>query len=118
MFDSYIDPEQTKYPGIGRYHLEQELMLKTTRAPAFTMSHKTKPIDLRHTIEAQNKNPSPADYENNPEMSKTLYSSHFKKTSFSQSKSKRFFSKGIPSTMQMKKYQDQATTKIRPISQA
>lgn len=41
-------------------------MIRTSRAPAFSMGHKTKPSDLRHTIDAQNKNPSPADYENNP----------------------------------------------------
>lgn len=60
------------------------------------MSLKTRPTDLTKTIEAQNHNPSPAEYENNPEMSKTLFGSHFKSTSFSQSKSKRFFKAGTP----------------------
>ena len=54
------------------------------------MGHKTKPSDLRRTIEPQNQNPSPADYDNNPEKSKTLYASHFKKTGFVFSSSERF----------------------------
>jgi hypothetical protein len=89
-FNAYVDSELLKNPGIGRYTLEEEVMLRTARAPAFSMGHRTKPADLRRSIESQNKNPSPAHYENNPEMSKTLFGSSFKKTSFSISSSKRF----------------------------
>lgn len=62
VFDSYIDPLKLKNPGVGRYSVETELMVRTSRAPAFTMSLKTKPTDLTRTIEAQNENPSPAHY--------------------------------------------------------
>ena len=55
-----------KNPGIGRYKIDDETLMRTARAPAFSMGHKTKPSDLRKTIDAQNTNPSPADYDNNP----------------------------------------------------
>ena len=77
-------------PGIGRYKLEAENELRSTRAPAFSMGHKTKPSDLRRSISPQNQNPSPAEYNNNPEMSKTLYASHFKKTGFIFNSTDRF----------------------------
>jgi len=54
------------------------------------MGHRTKPSDLRNTIDPQNNYPSPADYNNNPEVSKTLYASHFKKTGFVFNSSERF----------------------------
>ena len=79
-----------KNPGIGRYTINDEVMIRTARAPVFSMGHRTKPSDLRHTIDSQNTNPSPAEYENNPEMSKTLYGSHFKKTSHAFNNTKRF----------------------------
>jgi len=89
-FNSYIDHLKINNPGIGRYTLNDEVMIRTSRAPAFSMGHRTKPSDLKLSIDPQNKNPSPADYENNPEMSKTLFGSQFKKTSYGFSNSKRF----------------------------
>ena len=65
-------------------------MFKKSRAPSFTIAPRTKPIDLTRTIEPQNNNPSPAHYQNNPELHKTLYASQFKRIGYSYSKSKRF----------------------------
>ena len=89
-FNAYVDDMRVNNPGIGRYKLEDETLIRTSRAPAFSMGHKTKPSDLRKTIDPQNQNPSPAAYENNPEKSSTLYASHFKKTGFVFSSSERF----------------------------
>lgn len=58
------------------------------------MRKRTKLTDLTMTIEPQNENPSPAHYENNPEQSSSLFSSRFKRLSFSGSRSKRFFNPG------------------------
>lgn len=104
-----------KNPGIGRYTLNEEVMVRTARAPAFSMGHKTKPSDLRHTIDAQNTNPSPAEYDNNPELSKTLFGSQFKKTSFGFSHSKRFIDASIFLVIQTIKYRDLEITKIQQI---
>ena len=76
------------------------------------MGHRTKPTDLRRTIDPQNRNPSPADYDNNPEMSKTLYASHFKKNGIIFNSSKRFPDASIFRLIQTTKYQDQVTTRI------
>ena len=65
-FNAYVDDLKLKNPGIGRYKVEDDTLMRTSRAPAFSMGHKTKPTDLRRTIEAQNNYPSPADYDNNP----------------------------------------------------
>ena len=104
-----------KNPGTGRYNLNDDVMMRTARAPVYSMGHRTKAIDLRHTIDAQNTNPSPADYENNPEMSKTLFGSQFKKTSFGFSNSKRFLETSIFVAIKSKKCQDLEITKIQQI---
>lgn len=95
LFDSYIDQGRLKNPGIARYSIETETIIRASRAPAFSMREKTRVHDKTRTIQPQNSNPGPADYENNPEMSKTLYSSHFSRIGYSNSKSKRFLNSGI-----------------------
>lgn len=111
--NSYINPHKLKIPGVGRYHLETSVSKK--KYPAYTLRERTKMTDRTMTIEPQNNNPSPAAYENNPEKSSSLFSSSFKRLSYSGSRSKRFLDPGIHNLKQITKYQDQPTiTTIHP----
>lgn len=58
------------------------------------MRMKTRVHDLTKTIYAQNNNPGPAEYSNNPESSGTMYGSRFQNLRYSNSKSKRFLNPG------------------------
>lgn len=91
-------------------------MIRTTKAPAFSMRKKTKPTDLRRTIEAQNNNPGAAAYDNNSEMSKTLYASHFKQAGgHGFADSKRFSDSSTVSLTQTTKFQAPPTTRTAPV---
>lgn len=110
LFDSYIDQGKLKHPGIARYNLETETNVRADRAPAYSMRERTRVHDKTRTIEPQNANPGPERYENNPEMSKTLYSSHFSRIGYSNSKSRRFLNPGTSFPTQTTACPGQPTT--------
>ena len=75
--------------------MEDEALLRSSRAPSFSLGTRTKVPDVTKSINPQNSNPSPAEYDNNPEATKNLMASHFKKSSFAPTNTKRFDNPGI-----------------------
>ena len=88
--------------------------MKNNKAPVFSLRKRTKIHDLTQTINAQNSNPSPADYENNPEnYGSSSYGSRYKRLSYSGSRSKRFLNSGNFEMMKITEYLVLETMRIQ-----
>ena len=83
---TYINRDLCRTPSADKYKIT---FINKPESPKFSMRPKTKIINKTLTLEPQNSNPGPGDY-NNPELNYASRSSKFSHISYGTSKSQRF----------------------------
>lgn len=110
-YGDYISRELCRTPSSTKYRVD---FTNKNKAPNYSMRPKTKMINKTMTIEAQNSNPGPGNYDNPEISSQSHFSSKFATISYGTSKTQRFQTESTHRLTQKPGHQARAPTTKSP----